>query len=99
MLWRRRPTASSASETWAARGSGDTGGGLRELLDRVSVELDPKARPLRNAQPAAFEDQLVNRQLLAEPRLTQLGGQELEERHVRRDRCQMCRGRDRDARF
>ena len=53
----------------------------------------------RGREPTVGEDELVDSQLLAQPRLAELGRQELEERHVRRDRREVRRDRDRDARL
>src|SRR5690348_7990831 len=58
---------------------------LRELGERVAIELEAEPGAPGDVERAVAVDELVAGQLLAQARLAELGRQELEEGHVRRD--------------
>ena len=61
-----------------------------------AIELDPEPGRLPERRAGRRRRRAVVHKLLAQPRLAQLGGQELEERHLRRHHRQLGGDRDRD---
>src|SRR5690606_14990637 len=70
-----------------------------EASQRVSIQLDPQAWPLRQGDDSIFDPKLFLHQLLAQKRVAQFGRKVLNKRTMRRSRGQMGRGGDADPRL